>query len=164
VHSQITGANIDCSEFAQGTAQTLEHLVYASKGVRISGVTPPEFYYWVKVKRSSGVNKVVITQSIQGPGRKLIAGLGVRSGTGVYSLDGGTCMGVSNTVGQDPRSGSVTFTFNAGKKTGSTIYIAVNFAAAFTLAGMPIPPAGQKVVYRYSVSPGSSSEVDLIPG
>ena len=138
---------------------TLEHLVYASKGTHITGTVPLLFYYWAKVTPTTGSNTMTVDQSIQGPGRPLFIG----NGNGVFSQEAGTCIGVSNTEVQDPRSGSVTITFTAGSKAPSSVYIEVNYTTE-RLTGMTVPSAGQKVVYSYSVksSAGTSSSVDLI--
>jgi hypothetical protein len=156
--SQITGVKIDCAQFANGTGETLEHLVYASKGTKIVGVTPLNFYYWVKVTPTSGPDTAVIKQSVQGPGKQLFIG----NGSGVFSLDKGTCTGVSSFVSQNPHSGFVTVRFNKGSNAASSIFIVVNFTTA-ALTGITVPPAGHNVVYRYGVSTGSSSAVDLVP-
>jgi hypothetical protein len=155
--SQITGAQIDCNQFSKGTAQTLEHLVYASKSLRITGVTPFQFYYWVKVRPTTGRNTVVINQSIQGPVKPLLN----RSVNGVYSLTAGSCRSNTNTLSQDPHSGSVTITFYASGKAPAPVFIEVNFGTD-SLTGIPIPAPQGKAVFQFSVQDVSSA-VDLIP-
>jgi hypothetical protein len=155
--NQITTPQIDCNQFSKGTAQTLEHLVYASKGTQITGVTPFQFWYWVKVMPAAGRNKVVINQSVEGPATPLLN----RSVNGVYSLNAGSCDAMTNTVTQDRHSGSVTVTFYANGTAPSPVYIEANFGTA-SLAGIAVPPRQQKVVFRFSVQDVSSS-VDLIP-
>jgi hypothetical protein len=157
MESQLTAAQIDCNQFSKGTAQTLEHLVYASRGTQITGVTPFQFYYWVKITPSPGQNTVVINQSIQGPVKPLLN----RAVNGVFSLNAGSCGGITNTLTQNPKSGSVTITFYASGKSPSPVYIEANFGSA-SLVGDPVPPAQTKVVFRFSVRDASST-VDLIP-
>jgi len=154
--SQLTAPQVDCNQFSNGTAQTLEHLVYASKGAQITGVTPFQFWYWVKLTPSPGLHTVVIKQSIQGTAKPLL----IRTVNGVFSLTAGACSGISNTIVQNPHTGAVSITFNQNSNAASPVYIEANFGSA-SLVGDPVPSAQTKVVFRFSVQ-NVSSAVDLI--
>lgn len=156
-HGQLTDTQVPCDQFSQGTAETLEHLAYASEGAQIRGVIPFQFHYWIQVKPVAGVNRVVVDQSVQGPFRPL----SIRpENNGVYSVEAGQCVGTSNSVAQDPHTGAVTLTFNESSKVPPTVYVEVSFSTT-SLAGKPVPPAQEKVVFRFSMQDASSS-VDLI--
>src|SRR6266576_1406738 len=64
--SQITPTGTTCSQFSNGTAQTLANLNYSvgNDGKIKQNVTPGVFFYWVKVTVPAGNNSFTITQTI----------------------------------------------------------------------------------------------------
>ena len=63
--SQITPTGTTCSQFANGTAETLLNLNYSvSSGKIKNNVTPGVFFYWVSVTAPAGNNSFTITQTI----------------------------------------------------------------------------------------------------
>lgn len=156
--SQITGSDVNCRQFAQGTAPSLEHLRYTSRGTEIIATTPSQFDFWVKVKPTPGTNTVLIKQSAEGTRKLLIQG-GM-----VYSFDAGSCTQVTSTVLQDAHSPStVTVRFTGTTSSPPTYFLAISVETT-ALLGETLPSSGRTSLYRYSTEPGSSSAVDLIPG
>ena len=63
--SQITPTGTTCSQFKNGTAETLLNLNYSVSGGKVkNNVTPGVFFYWVSVTVPAGNNILTITQTI----------------------------------------------------------------------------------------------------
>src|SRR5205085_6123719 len=107
--SQITPTGTTCSQFSNGTAQTLANLNYSVQNGKIkNNVTPGVFFYWVKVTVPAGNNTFTITQTITTS--NFTGKFNFTSGSNVFNS---SCTSVSNTITQDTASGKVTVQFKA---------------------------------------------------
>jgi hypothetical protein len=155
--SQITPTGTTCSQFANGTAQTLSNLNYSvSNGKIKNNVTPGVFFYWVKVTVPAGNNSFTITQTITTGN---FTGLfNFASGSSAYNPN---CGNLSTTITQDPTTFAVTVQFNA--PTAGTYIIGVKYDSK-SIVGLPAPSPGTTVHYDFATTgvPGSTSGLDLI--
>jgi len=155
--SQITPTGTTCTDFRNGTAQTLGSLNYSvSNGKIAQDVNPGVFFYWVKVTVPAGNNSVTITQTITTGN---FTGLfDFHSGSNVFNSN---CNSVSNTMTQNPTTGAVTAQFNA--PTAGTYIIGIKYDSK-SIVGDPAPSPGTTVHYNFATTgvPGSTSGLDLI--
>ena len=156
--SQITPTGTTCSQFSNGTAQTLANLNYSvgNDGKIKQNVTPGVFFYWVKVTVPAGNNSFTITQTITTGN---FTGLfNFTSGSSAYNPN---CGNVSTTITQDPTTFAVTVQFNA--PTAGTYIIGVKYDSK-SIVGLPAPSPGTTVHYDFATTgvPGSTSGLDLI--
>jgi hypothetical protein len=155
--SQITPTGTTCSQFANGTAQTLANLNYSVSGGKIAqNVTPGVFFYWVKVTASAGSNTFTITETITTANFSTPFLLG--GGSGVFTSN---CNNLSGTITQNTTTGTVTVTFNA--PTAGTYIIGLKYNSK-SIAGAPAPSPTTTVHYDFNTTgvPGSTSGLDLI--
>jgi hypothetical protein len=148
--AQITPTATDCTQFASGTAPTLDTLQYSLKGNPkvINQVNPGVFFYWVKVT-GSGDNSLTITQTPGTPTFELA------SGSFVWDSN---CVKVDGTTSVvDNLDGSVTVTFSG---TG-TFYIGLKYNAS-SLAGKLDPGGTIHFTFETVGVPGSSQGLDLV--
>ncbi len=156
--SQITPTGTTCSQFSNGTAQTLANLNYSvgNDGKIKQNVTPGVFFYWVKVTVPAGNNSFTITQTITTGN---FTGLfNFTSGSSAYNPN---CGNLSTTITQDPTTFAVTVQFNA--PTAGTYIIGVKYDSK-SIVGLPAPSPGTTVHYDFATTgvPGSTSGLDLI--
>jgi len=155
--SKITPTGTTCSQFKNGTAETLLNLNYSvSNGKIKNNVTPGVFFYWVSVTVPAGNNSFTITQTITTGN---FAGLfDFTSGTGVFSSN---CNSLSNTITQNPTTGAMTVQFNA--PTAGTYIISIKYDSK-SIVGDPAPGLGTTVHYNFATTgvPLSTQGLDLI--
>jgi hypothetical protein len=155
--SQITPTGTTCTQFRNGTAQTLASLNYSVSGGKIkNNVTPGVFFYWVSVTAAAGNNSFTITQTITTGN---FTGLfDFASGSNVFNSN---CNSVSDTITQNPTTGAVTVQFNA--PTAGTYIIGIKYDSK-SIVGDPAPSPGTTVHYNFETTgvPGSISGFDLI--
>jgi len=154
--SQITPTGTTCTQFANGTAQTLSNLQYSVKNGQINQVNPGVFFYWVKVTVPAGNNSFTITQTIT-TGNSTSVFFDVQSGSNVFDS---SCTSQHPTITQNPTTGAVTAQWNA--PTAGTYFISIKYNAS-SIAGDPAPSPGTTVHYNFMTTgvPGSTSGIDL---
>jgi hypothetical protein len=157
--SQITQTGT-CTDFSEGTAQTLSSVQYSVKNGKINQENPGVFFYWVKVTAPAGNNTFVVNQSITtGNFNTLFA---IASGSNVYNS---SCTNVHGIFTQSPinntTTGTVTVTFNA--PTAGIYYIGIKFRPS-SVTGKTAPTPGTTVGYSYDTTgvPGSTSGLNLV--
>ena len=107
--SQITPTGTTCSQFANGTAETLLNLNYSVSGGKIKqNVTPGVFFYWVSVTAPAGNNSFTITQTITTG--NFTGKFDFASGSNVFTSN---CVSLHPTITQNTTTGAVTVQFNA---------------------------------------------------
>jgi hypothetical protein len=155
--SKITPTGTTCSQFRNGTADTLSNLNYSVAGGKVkNNVTPGVFFYWVSVTVPAGNNNVTITETITTGN---FTGLfNFTSGSSVFNSN---CNSVSDTITQNPTTGAVTVTFNA--PTAGTYIIGIKYDSK-SIVGLPAPSPGTTVHYNFATTgvPGSTQGLDLI--
>jgi len=155
--SKITPTGTTCSQFRDGTAATLSSLNYSVSGGKIkNNVTPGVFFYWVSVTVPAGNNNVTITETITTGN---FTGLfNFTSGSSVFNS---SCNSVSDTITQNPNTGTVTVSFNA--PVAGTYIIGIKYDSK-SIAGLPAPGPGTTVHYNFATTgvPGSTQGLDLI--
>jgi hypothetical protein len=140
-----------------GTAQTLLNLNYSVAGGKIkNNVTPGVFFYWVSVTVPAGNNTVTITQTITTG--NFTGTFDFASGSNVFNSN---CNSVSETITQNPTTGTVTVQFNA--PTAGTYIIGIKYDSK-SIVGDPAPSPGTTVHYNFATTgvPGSTQGLDLI--
>jgi hypothetical protein len=155
--SQITPTGTTCSQFKNGTAETLLNLNYSVSGGKIkNNITPGVFFYWVSVTVPAGNNNVTITQTITTG--NFAGKFDFASGSNVFNSN---CNSVSDTITQNPTTGAVTVNFNA--PTAGTYIIGIKYDSK-SIVGDPAPSPGTTVHYDFATTgvPGSTSGLDLI--
>jgi Bacterial pre-peptidase C-terminal domain len=153
--SQITPTGTTCTEFNNGTAETLSSLSYSVKSGKISQVAPGVFFYWVKVTVPAGNNVFTITEAITTGNFSTKFAL-ANGGNNVFNS---SCTAQSETITQDP-DGTVHVSFNA--PTAGTYIISLKYdSGSVKGAAAPSPTT---VHYNFSTTgvPGSTSGIDLI--
>jgi hypothetical protein len=152
--SKITPTGTTCTQFRNGTAQTLSSLNYTvSNGKIQQNVNPGVFFYWVSVTAPAGNNTFTITQTITTGNFNTFFNLG--GGSSVFNSN---CNSVSNTITQN--GNTTTVTFNA--PTAGTYIISLKYdSKSVAGATAPTPPT---VHYDFNTTgvPGSTSGLDLI--
>jgi hypothetical protein len=154
--SQITPTGTTCSQFANGTAETLGFLNYSVAGGKIkNNVTPGVFFYWVSVTVPGGNNSVTITQTITTG--NFTGKFALASGSSVFSSN---CNNVSDTITQNTTTGTVTVNFNAP---AGTYIIGIKYDSK-SIVGLSAPSPTTTVHYDFATTgvPGSTSGIDLI--
>jgi hypothetical protein len=154
--SKITPTGTTCTEFNNGTAETLSSIQYSVKNGVISQVAPGVFFYWVKVTVPAGNNVFTITETITTGNLTRPFAL-ANGGNNVFNLN---CNALSETITQNPTTGTVTVTFNA--PTAGTYIISLKYdSGSVKGAAAPSPTT---VHYNFSTAgvPGSLSGIDLI--
>jgi len=156
--SQITPTGTTCTEFNNGTAQTLSGLQYSLKNGVINQVSPGVFFYWVKVTVPAGANNFTITETITTGNFSTPFAL-ANGGNNVFNNN---CNGVSNTITQNTTTGTVTVSFNA--PTAGTYIISLKYDAG-SVKGAAAPSPTTTVHYDFNTTgvPGSTSGIDLAP-
>ena len=155
--SQITPTGTTCTQFANGTAATLDHLNYSVVGGKVkNNVTPGVFFYWVSVTVPPGNNVFTITETITTA--NFTGKFNFTSGSNVFDS---SCNGVSNTITQNATTKDVTVSFNA--PVAGTYIISIKYDSK-SIAGLPAPSPGTTVHYDFATTgvPGSTSGLDLI--
>ena len=153
--SQITPTNTDCSQFANGTAQTLDTLNYSVSGGKIrQNVTPGVFFYWVRVTAPAGNNTFTITQTITTGNFNTF--FNFFSGSSAYDAN---CGNLSTTITQN--GNTTTVTFNA--PTAGTYIIGIKYNSK-SIVGAPAPSPTTTVHYDFATTgvPGSTSGLNLV--
>jgi len=155
--SQITPTGTTCTQFRNGTAETLSNLNYSvSNGKIKNNVTPGVFFYWVSVTVPAGNNSFTITETITTGN---FTGLfDIASAQNVFNS---SCNSVPSTITQNPTTGAVTVQFNA--PTAGTYIISIKYDSK-SIVGLPAPSPGTTVHYDFATTgvPGSTSGLDLI--
>jgi hypothetical protein len=154
--SQITPTSTTCSQFRDGTAQTLFNLNYSVAGGKVkNNVNPGVFFYWVSVTVAGGNNVVTITQTIQ-PGNTFTCKFNFASGSQVFDS---RCNSVSDTITQDTGTGTVTVSFNAP---AGTYIIGIKYDSK-SIVGCTAPnPTTVHYDFATTGVPGSTQTLDLI--
>ena len=154
--SKITPTGTTCSQFRNGTADTLLNLNYSvSNGKIKNNVTPGVFFYWVSVTLPAGNNSVTITQTITTGNFNTL--FNFTSGSQVFNAN---CGSVSDTITQNTNTGTVTVSFNA--PTAGTYIIGIKYdSKSIVGATAPTPPT---IHYNFETTgvPGSISGLDVI--
>jgi hypothetical protein len=155
--SQITPTGTTCSQFVNGTAETLLNLNYSVSGGKVkNNVTPGVFFYWVSVTAPAGNNTFTITQTITTG--NFTGKFDIQSGSNVFNSN---CVSQHPTITQNTTTGAVTVQFNA--PTAGTYIISIKYDT-HSIAGDPAPSPGTTVHYDFATTgvPGSTSGLDLI--
>ena len=152
--SQITPAETTCSEFASGTAETLDSVQYDLNNDLIQRVVPRNFLYWVKVTAPTGNNIFRITQTIT-TGNFNTFFAGIENGSNVFDSNCVSLQRAGSQIGN-----TVQVKFNA--PAAGTYYIGINFSA-HSLIGEP-DPSPTTVHYDFTTTgvPDSTSGLDLL--
>jgi hypothetical protein len=154
---QITPTGTTCSQFVNGTAETLPNLNYSVSGGKIkNNVTPGVFFYWVAVTAPAGNNTFTITQTITTG--NFTGKFGIASGPNVFNAN---CGSVSSTITQNPTTGAVTLQFNA--PVAGTYILSVKYDSK-SIAGLTAPSPTTTVHYDFATTgvAGSTQGIDLI--
>jgi hypothetical protein len=155
--SQITPTGTTCAQFRDNIAATLDHLNYSVANGKVkNNVTPGVFFYWVKVTVPAGNNIVTITQTITTGNFACL--FDFTSGSNVFDSN---CNSVSETITQNPTTGTVTVNFNA--PTAGTYIIGIKYDSK-SIAGCTAPSPGTTVHYNFATTgvPLSTQGLDLI--
>jgi hypothetical protein len=155
--SKITPTGTTCSQFVNGTAETLLSLNYSVSGGKISqNVTPGVFFYWVSVTVPAGNNSFTITEAITTGNFSTPFLLG--GGSNVFNS---SCGSVSETITQNTGTGAVSVSFNA--PVAGTYIISLKYNSK-SVAGATAPSPGTTVHYNFATTgvAGSTSGLDLI--
>ena len=155
--SKITPTGTTCNEFKNGTAQDLNSLNYSVKNGVINQVNPGVFFYWVKVTVPAGNNVFTITENITTGNFSTPFAL-ANGGNNVFNLN---CNSLSETMTQNPTTGTVTVTFNA--PTAGVYIISLKYDSG-SVKGATAPSPTTTVHYNFSTTgvPGSTNGLDLI--
>jgi hypothetical protein len=154
--SKITPTGTTCTQFKNGTADTLSSLGYSVKNGQINQVSPGVFFYWVKVTVPAGNNSFTITETIT-TGNFSTPFTLANGGNNVFDFN---CNALSETITQNATTGTVTVTFNAA--TAGTYIISLKYdAGSVKGAAAPSPTT---VHYNFNTTgvPGSMNGLDLI--
>src|SRR5262249_2002469 len=100
--SKITPTGTTCTQFRDGTAETLSSLNYSVKNGKINQVSPGVFFYWLKVTVPAGNNSFSITQTITTS--NFSGRLAMQSGSNVFDV---SCNSQHPTITQNPTTGTV---------------------------------------------------------
>src|SRR4029077_14110513 len=153
----ITPTGTTCTQFRDGTAETLLNLNYSVSGGKIkNNVTPGVFFYWVSVTVPAGNNVFTITQTITTGN---FTGLfDIQSGSNVFTSN---CNSLHPTITQNTTTGAVTVQWNA--PTAGTYIISIKYDSK-SIVGDPAPSPGTTVHYDFATTgvPGSTSGLDLV--
>ena len=144
--SQITPTGTTCSQFRNGTAETLLNLNYSVSGGKIkNNVTPGVFFYWVSVQvLAPGPQSFTITQTITTGN---FAGLfDFASGSNVFDSN---CNSRHPTITQNTTTGAVTVSFNA--PTAGTYIIGIKYDSK-SIVGDPAPSPATTVHYDFATT------------
>jgi hypothetical protein len=154
--SKITPTGTTCSQFRDGTAETLSNLNYSVSNGKINNVTPGVFFYWVKVTVPAGNNSFTITQTITTGNFNTF--FNTQSGSNVFDS---SCNSQHPTITQNTTTGAVTVQWNA--PTAGTYIISIKYDSK-SIVGSPAPSPGTTVHYNFATTgvPGSTSGLDLI--
>ena len=152
--SKITPTGTTCSQFKNGTAQTLSSVNYSVSNGVIHNVNPGVLFYWVRVTVPAGSNTLTITQTITTGNFNTF--LALASGSNVFDSN---CNSVGPTITQNANITTVTFT----APTAGTYFIGIKYDP-HSVVGMPAPSPGTTVHYNFMTTgvPGSTSGLDLI--
>ena len=155
--SKITPTGTTCSQFKNGTAETLLNLNYSVSGGKIkNNVTPGVFFYWVSVTVPAGNNVFTITQTITTG--NFTGKFNFASGSNVFNSN---CSSVSNTLTQNAATGTMTVSFNA--PVAGTYIISIKYDSK-SIVGLPAPGPTTTVHYDFATTgvPLSTQGLDLI--
>jgi hypothetical protein len=153
---QITPTGTTCTEFSNGTAETLASLLYSVKSGKINQVAPGVFFYWLEVTVPAGNNIFTVTEAIT-TGNFTTKFALANGGNNVFNS---SCVAQSETITQNTTTGTVTVSFNA--PTAGTYIISLKYdAGSVKGATAPTPTT---VHYDFSTTgvPGSTQGIDLI--
>jgi hypothetical protein len=153
---QITPTGTTCTEFVNGTAETLASLLYSVKNGKINQVAPGVFFYWLEVTVPAGNNIFTITEAIT-TGNFTTKFALANGGNNVFNS---SCVAQSETITQNTTTGTVTVSFNA--PTAGTYIISLKYdTGSVKGATAPTPTT---VHYNFSTTgvPGSTQGIDLI--
>ena len=152
--SKITPTGTTCSQFANGSAQTLATLNYSVSGGKIkNNVTPGVFFYWVSVTAPAGNNTFTITQTITTGNFSTF--FDMASGSSVFSSN---CGSVSDTITQN--GNTTTVSFNA--PTAGTYIIGVKYDSKSVVGATAPNPTTVHYDYATTGVPGSTSGLNLV--
>jgi hypothetical protein len=156
--SQITHTLTTCTDFRDGTGQTLNNVFYSDRnGVirRLNGLNPGVFFYWVKVTAGAGNNSFTITETITTG--NFIRLFDIANSSNVFDFN---CTTVHPTITQNPTTGDVTAQWNA--PTAGTYIMSIKYNAN-SVVGQPAPTPGTTVHYDFTTTgvPSSTQGLDL---
>jgi hypothetical protein len=152
--AQITGARVSCSQFAGGTAPTLDRLDYTVRSGKINQVSPGTFLYWVKVTvGTSGDHSQTITQSAV-PMFKLF---GLAKGSAVYNAGCGSLFKPPFVANGNNSAFTVSWNGAAGD-----YYIALKLDSS-SVRGEQAPPTPIHYEYAATGVAASTAGIDLAP-
>ena len=152
--SKITPTGTTCSQFANGSAQTLATLNYSVSGGKIkNNVTPGVFFYWVSVTAPAGNNTFTITQTITTGNFSTF--FDMASGSQVFSSN---CGSVPDTITQN--GNTTTVSFNA--PTAGTYIIGVKYDSKSVVGATAPNPTTVHYDYATTGVPGSTSGLNLV--
>jgi hypothetical protein len=157
--SQITHTSTTCTQFLDGTGETLSILNYSvKKGVikKLNNVNPGVFFYWVAVTVPAGNNSFTITETITtGNFNRLFD---IASQNNVFDSN---CTSQHPNITQNPTTGNVTAQWNA--PTAGVYIISIKYSAN-SVVGSPAPSPGTTVHYDFTTTgvPGSTQGLDLV--
>ena len=114
------------------------------------------FFYWVKVTAAQGSNTATITQTITTGNFSCL--FAIANGSNVFDSN---CNSVSETITQNPTTGTVTVQFTA--PTAGTYIIGIKYDS-HSIAGCNAPGPATTVHYNFATTgvPGSTQGLDLI--
>ena len=152
--SQITPTGTTCTQFKNGTADTLNSLSYKVRNGVINQVSPGVFFYWVRVTAPAGSNTFTITQTITTGNFNTF--FDMASGSNVFDSD---CDSAHPTITQN--GDTTTVQWNAAA--AGTYFISIKYNSN-TVVGSLAPSPGTTVHYDFMTNglPGSTSGLDLI--
>ena len=154
--SQITPTGTTCTQFRNGTAETLFNLNYSVSGGKIrQNVTPGVFFYWVSVTVPAGNNVFTVTETITTGNFSTPFLLG--GGSNVFNPN---CGSASNTITQNTTTGTVTVSFNA--PVAGTYIISMKYDSK-SIAGAPAPGPATTVHYDFATTGVAGSTSGLYP-
>ena len=155
--SKITPTGTTCTQFRDGTAETLSNLNYSVDNGKIKqNVTPGVFFYWVKVTVPAGNNSFTITQTITTG--NFTGKFNFASGSNVFNS---SCNSQNPTITQNTTTGAVTVQWNAA--TAGTYIISIKYDSK-SIVGLPAPSPTTTVHYNFATTGvfASTSGLDLI--
>jgi hypothetical protein len=151
--SQITPTGTTCTQFKNGTADTLNSLSYKVRNGVINQVSPGVFFYWVRVTAPAGSNTFTITQTITTGNFNTF--FDMASGSNVFDSD---CNSAHPTITQN--GDTTTVQWNAAA--AGTYFISIKYDP-HTVIGSPAPnPTTVHYNFTTNLVPGSTSGIDLI--
>jgi hypothetical protein len=147
---QITPTATTCSQFASGSAATLDTLSYSVKAGKINQVAPGVFFYWIRVT-NGGTYTITQATSPQTSFTKFK----IASGSSFFSS---SCSKVNSTITQNSSTGTVTITFTG---TGQ-FYIGIKYDTSSVKGATAPTPSTVHYTFAMTGVAGSEQSLDLV--